>query len=523
MESRPNEPDVAIIKAGQEPGTADISLIPADPASSAEYLRVIVKLSLEDMIRRIVPTSNVKIHRGNSATGIPKLTVTGFTTNAEDVNLIIRLAENEVGLGNVVNALHVGGVQQVQLDCVVAVVSRTKLRNMSFDFLNQGNNHTLASTIGGAIVGPTATMGVVPSALVQTNTIGTPNGLPANVFLGLFNDQQVFFSYLQILKNEQMAKLLAEPRLVTMSGHVATFLAGGQQAVPSPGGLGAVSVQFVPFGTQLNFLPIVLGNGKIYLEVSPSVSNLDSAAGSQIAGFFVQGRTTQTIHTTVLMEDGQTFVIGGLIQNQISGSSSKIPVLGDLPWIGAAFRSQSFREQENEIVVMVTPHLVDPLSCAQVPKVLPGQETRSPDDFELFLEGILEAPRGPRPICPNRRYTPAYKSGPTAAQFPCGIGGGCGVGGCAPAACANGACATTSGTSGLGLADASSVSYPGIAPALTPEKTTAVSTTQTVGAAAVNHSAESQPTSAEKASGADAVGSAGKPPFFGSNLDHGNK
>ena len=176
------------------------------------------------------------------------------------------IGQRVFGLGNVVNAIRVGGVQQVQLDCVVALVSRTKLRNMSFDFLNQGNNHTLASTIGGAIVGPTATIGNIPTALNQVNTIGTPNGLPANIFLGLFNDQQVFFSYLQLLKNEQMAKLLAEPRLVCLSGHVATFLAGGQQAVPSPGGLGAVSVQFVPFGTQLNFLPVVLGNGKIYLE-----------------------------------------------------------------------------------------------------------------------------------------------------------------------------------------------------------------------------------------------------------------
>ena len=100
------------------------------------------------------------------------------------------------------------------------------------------------------------------------------------------------------------------------------------------------------------------------------------------------------------MEDGQTFVIGGLIQRSINSSTSKVPVLGDVPFLGAAFSSKSFTETESELVILVTPHLVDAMACDQAPKILPGQETRSPDDFELFLEGILEAPRGPRVVCP---------------------------------------------------------------------------------------------------------------------------
>src|SRR5262249_14645886 len=158
----------------------------------------------------------------------------------------------------------------------------------------------------------------------------------------------------------------------------------------------------------------------------PEVSQLDAASGTNIQGTIVPGRVTQRVHTTVELEDGQTFVIGGLIQRELAGTTRKVPVLGDLPLVGAAFRSESLGERERELVIMVTPHLVDALACDQVPKFVPGQETRSPDDFELFLEGILEAPRGPRQVCKDWRYVPAYKNSPTAGQFPCGGNGSCG-------------------------------------------------------------------------------------------------
>ncbi len=116
-----------------------------------------------------------------------------------------------------------------------------------------------------------------------------------------------------------------------------------------------------------------------------------------------------------------------------------MPILGDLPFVGAAFSSKSFSEVEQEIVILVTPHLVDPQDCSQVTRCLPGQETRRPDDFELFLEGILEAPRGPRQVFQDRHYVPAFKNGPTNELFPC-AGGNCGAGqgtanGCGPRGC----------------------------------------------------------------------------------------
>jgi pilus assembly protein CpaC len=234
-----------------------------------------------------------------------------------------------------------------------------------------------------------------------------------------------------------------------------------------PAGLGQVGVQFEEFGTRLNFVPIVLGNGRIHLEVEPEVSNLDNAAGTVIQGTVVPGRTTNRINTTVELEDGQTFVIGGLIQHDVEGSTEKVPVLGDLPFLGAAFSTKAYNEIETEVVVMVTPHLVDAEDCSQAPRALPGDETRSPDDFELFLEGILEAPRGPRDVFPGKHYVPAYKNGPTSELFPCAGQGGYGAcGGRCGSGCAGG-CAG-------GSAAALTSPAPPLAPAVTPAAAPAV-------------------------------------------------
>jgi pilus assembly protein CpaC len=136
----------------------------------------------------------------------------------------------------------------------------------------------------------------------------------------------------------------------------------------------------------------------------------------------------------VELEDGQTYLIGGLIQHTVTANTSKVPIIGEIPFLGAAFSRKFFSDEEHELVILVTPHLVDAQSCDQVVKMLPGQETRTPDDFELFLEGILEAPRGPREVCTDGSYVPAFKNSPTASVYPCGGNGGngkCGTQGCA--------------------------------------------------------------------------------------------
>jgi pilus assembly protein CpaC len=432
-----NEPHRVLI-TGLEPGITRITLTDVDGKS--DTFDVIVQFDVEylrSLLKRAVPTAAVEpIPAGNNS-----IILTGTVAHAEDVQIILDTTNSVVAGGNrVINALRVGGVQQVQLCVVVARVSRSELRTMAFTFFDQGQRHFFGSTIGGS--------GSATST--AATAIGGSNSniqQSADLVLGFVNNKQSFFGFLNALRNEGLAKVISEPRLMTLSGRTASLLDGGEQAIPVPAGLGQVGTQFEEFGTRLNFLPIVLGNGKIHLEVEPEVSRLDAAAGTSIQGTIVPGRATQRVHTTVEMEDGQTLLLGGLIQRDNNGTTSKVPILGDLPLVGAAFRTVTYTDDEFELVVMVTPHLVDPMSCDQLPHYLPGQETRKPDDFELFLEGILEAPRGQRTICPGGRYVPAWKTNGASAQYPCcGNGNGCGNGyglhggSCAGGGCGNGGC-----------------------------------------------------------------------------------
>jgi pilus assembly protein CpaC len=424
-----------VLITGHEAGVTHVTLTAADKTEETYEVHVEFDVEfLRSLLARAVPTASLQLIPG--ASGV--IIITGTVAHSEDIDVIMRAAQSVVTAPDrVINAMRVGGVVQVQLDCVVAFVSRSELRRMSFDWLIGENHGIFASTVGQSLTLPAlgSSLTTVPgSAIPIANTIGSPNGAPVNLFLGLFNGDRVFFGLLQALKDDNLVKILAEPKLMTLSGRTARLLSGGQQAIPEAAGLGSISVRFEPFGTQLSFLPIVMGDGKIYLEIEPEVSNLDPTVGTSIQGTVVPGRSTQNVHTAVLMEDGQTLAIGGLIQNEVVAHLTKVPIVGSIPVVGALFSSKTFAETERELVVLVTPHLVDPMACDQVPKLVPGQETRSPDDYELFLEQILEAPRGPRVVCRDGEYVPAYKNGPTAGVYPCGGGhcnDGCGSG-CVP-------------------------------------------------------------------------------------------
>jgi pilus assembly protein CpaC len=433
LEIRTTPEPTTIYLLGKEAGTSRITLTALD--DTKEGYDVIVQLDIEylrSVLQRTVPTANLSL----IPIGANSIIIGGTVNHAEDIDIIMRTANavmggaaaGGVGGDRIINAMKMAGVQQVQLDCVVAFVNRSLLRQMGFDWLETGAHHVAASSIAGGLVVPTPGSAISGSSGNAGLTIPNTVGSPSNLFLALINQEEQFFGFLQAMRDESLTKILAEPKLTILSGRSANLLSGGEQAVPSAGGLGTTTVQFQPFGTQLTVMPLVMGNGKIHLEIEPIVSNLDPASGTSIGGTTVPGRLIQSLHTTVEIETGQTLAIGGLIENDVTASTSKIPILGDLPFIGAAFSRKNFQETEKELVVLVTPHLVDPMSCDQLPKLLPGQETRSPDDFELFLEQLLESPRGPREICHDGVYVPAYKNGPTAGAFPCG--GYCGGNNC---------------------------------------------------------------------------------------------
>jgi pilus assembly protein CpaC len=380
--------------------------------------------NIREAVVRNFPTANVRIEAG--AEGI--VIVTGSIDNGEEIQPLLQFVQGYIRNGRVVNSIRVSGVMQVQLEVCLARVQRSELRSMAFDFLYSDQQNFLASTIGGAI----ATPDIAPRGGVGTFSGDFHNTLlPAghNITFGITDLTSAFFGFLRALQQENLAKIITNPSLVTFNGRPASLRVGGEQPYPVPAALGQPpSVEFKPFGTQLDFTPYVLGNGKIRLEIASVVSRLDFANGILLAGTQIPQIVDQRVSTMVELENGQTLVIGGLMENEVNAVTQKVPVLGSLPFVGAAFRNIRHEEREVELLVLVTPRLVDPMDCSQRTTKLPGQETRTPSDFELFLEGILEAPRGPREIAPDGTYRPAHW---LDSQ---GGAGACPTGTCAPTA-----------------------------------------------------------------------------------------
>ncbi|MEX2559126.1 MAG: histidine kinase, partial [Pirellulales bacterium] len=176
-------------------------------------------------------------------------------------------------------------------------------------------------------------------------------------------------------------------------GRPAFFNSGGEFPILVPQSLGTVSVQYRKFGTQVDFVPIVLGNGAIRLEVRPRVSEIDASRSVTINDTSVPGLRVREVDTGVEMRAGQTLAIAGLVQNRVEAQVRGVPWLSDLPWVGAAFRKTNEEINEIELLIMVTPQLVDALDPHEVPNCGPGLDTASPTDIQLYMRGHIEVPR----------------------------------------------------------------------------------------------------------------------------------
>jgi pilus assembly protein CpaC len=201
-----------------------------------------------------------------------------------------------------------------------------------------------------------------------------------------------FLSVIDFLKGNGLIKILAEPTLISLSGQTASFLAGGEFPIPEIDDEGNVGVKYKSFGVELAFTPTVLSNNKISMKVMPAVSELDFTIATTIAGARVPGLSTRTVSTIVELGDGQSFAIAGLLKETASEDVSKYPVLGDIPILGALFKSQAFQNKETELVIIVTPRLVSPIDKAEQP--LPTDYYIEPDDAEFYLWGIFGKSQG---------------------------------------------------------------------------------------------------------------------------------
>ena len=398
-------------------------LIEIRVSSDDAVIREQQRRDLLEQIRKALPTANVDVVVGPNSTVV----LSGWLSSGQDSLVLNALARGIFGQANITDTTRVGGVMQVEVDCTIAVVNRSKIRSMTFSWALNQRSYFVGSVLNAPSF--TNTINSAVNAVTQNAT-----ATASNVTFGIVGDKGAFLGFLEALQTESMAKLHSEPKTVTLSGSKAEFVSGGETPIITSTGIGTPSVTYKNFGTSITVVPVVLGNGKIQLDIAAEVSSLNQAAGVNIAGTIVPGFDTRSSKNKLQIEDGHTLAIGGLIQHTTNASITKVPILGDLPFLGAAFSSKNFRDTEEELIILVTPRLVDPQSCNQLPHRLPTQQTRNADNFELFVEQLLELPRGQRQICgPDGRYVAGHKNGPTAGVFPCGDEVSCrhGLKGCA--------------------------------------------------------------------------------------------
>jgi len=255
----------------------------------------------------------------------------------------------------------------VQVDVKVIEFTRSELQRLGVSFgRNIGTNQPFSYTVTGPAATTASRLSAGPS-ITSSSSVANAFNL---AFSGVSDDLTLAFN---ILQSNGYARVLAEPSLIAQSGQEASFLAGGEIPIPIPSGVGTIAIEYKKFGVGLTFKPTILSNRTVALNVSPEVSDLDFSRGTSIQGILVPAITTRRASTTVELGEGQSFVIGGLIQRNVIANANKVPWLAEIPILGAFFKNNSFNREDKELVIMVTPRFVKP-RAADAPKLpLPGR------------------------------------------------------------------------------------------------------------------------------------------------------
>jgi pilus assembly protein CpaC len=350
-----------------------------------------------DAIKQVLPTANIKAEFVGG-----RLVLKGMVKNASDAEVALRIAQGFAGsdsggpLGSsgsdsgIINMMTTTAENQVMLRVRVAEVNRNITQAFGVQWNLYGND---GNTFRTGLFSPRG-------ALTKDQTIYGPDGnpLPDKYFVpgkgpykvgGLNpNPYQSFLSYfgenlgvdvlLEALEDENMATVLAEPNLTALSGETASFLAGGEFPVVTSVNNGEINTEYKEYGVRLNFTPVVLSENRIRLNVKPEVSNLSDNGAVNIEGITIPAIESRKIETTVELGDGQGFLLGGLFQNNLKESLQAVPGLGDLPILGPLFRSENFERQKSELMIIVTPSIVTPVSNPEVAFKSPQSDLRVP-------------------------------------------------------------------------------------------------------------------------------------------------
>jgi pilus assembly protein CpaC len=370
--------DKSIYVLGKAPGRTTLTLLsPEGTLISNVDVHVTPDIAeFKERLQQILPGERIEVRTANDG-----IVLSGQVSSTAKLDRALDLA-NRYAPDRVSNLMVVGGTQQVMLKVRFAEMNRTVSKNLS---------SSVAFGDGGRLRGETGTY------LSGTNGLGTPLTVRGNANAGVALGGSIggleFEVLLEALESKGMVRTLAEPNLTALSGQEAKFLAGGEYPVPGESDSGGISIDYKPFGVELTFTPVVVDDDTINLTINAAVSSIDLTNGfTQADGTVIPAFKRRETGTTVDMRDGESFAIAGLLQDDFRDVNSQLPWIGDVPILGALFRSSEYQRAQTELVVIVTPHLVTPVQGEAL--ALPTDRVRIPTERDLFLFG--QVAKGPK-------------------------------------------------------------------------------------------------------------------------------
>jgi pilus assembly protein CpaC len=361
--------DRSIYVLGKAPGRTTLTLLsPEGQLISNVDVHVTPDMAeFKERLQQILPGEAIEVRTANDG-----IVLSGQVSSTAKLDRALDLA-NRYAPDRVSNLMVVGGTQQVMLKVRFAEMSRSVSKNIS---------SSMTFSDGGRFGGETGTL---LGSGVNGGLFEYRPDIAGGIQLGGSIGGLEFGVLLEALEAKGMVRTLAEPNLTALSGQEAKFLAGGEYPVPVAQDDDTITVEFKPFGVELNFTPVVVDGDIINLTINAAVSAIDPANGFSDGTFTIAAFTKRETSTTVEMRDGQSFAIAGLLQDDFRDLNSQLPWIGDIPVLGALFRSAEYERNQTELVIIVTPHLVTPVSGEAL--ALPTDRVRIPTERELFLFG----------------------------------------------------------------------------------------------------------------------------------------
>ncbi|SLN48205.1 Type II secretion system protein D precursor [Roseovarius gaetbuli] len=369
--------DRTIYVLGKAPGRTTLTLLDATGRLITNIdVHVSADISeFKERLRQILPGETIEVRTANDG-----IVMSGTVSSTSRMQRALELAERYAP-ERVSNLMSVSGKQQVMLKVRFAEMQRSVSKALSTSLSIDGRSGNGLGIIGGT--NQTNTQGSILNTL--SGAVPAANSNNAAFAFGFDVGSIEVGILLEALETKGVVRTLAEPNLTALSGQEAKFLAGGEFPVPVAQDNGTTSIEFKPFGVELNFVPRVVDDGIINLELAAAVSSLDTANGIVANGFQVAGFRRRDTSTTVALRDGDSFAIAGLLQDDFRDNAGQVPWLGDIPILGTLFRSADYQRSQTELVIIVSAHLVSPTRGEAL--ALPTDRVKIPSEKDLFLNG----------------------------------------------------------------------------------------------------------------------------------------